>query len=376
MKILITNRVLASGSGTETVACDLATEFVRLGHDAAIYSPLLGPWAQQASSRGLTVFDDIRRVSPTPEIVHGQHHAQTLTALLRFPEARAVFVCHDATAWHDEALLFPRVRQYVAVDHRCLRRFEADRRVPQERVRVIFNAVDLRRFKPRPPLPAQPKRAAIFSNYASKFTHTGAVSKACLRLGLGLDVIGTSAGTATPVPEQALPKYDLVFAKARCALEAMAVGAAVVLCDFAGLGGMVTPENFSSMRKLNFGTGNLVQPLDPALIAAEIQKYDREQAASVAALARGEASLAVAAAEWLELYREILNEPRVAADCSQELAAVADYLLRWGYDARIAYEKEHIRRFQSWPLLGRCLHWLLESERARILRFRDAPPRR
>ena len=34
--------------------------------------------------------------------------------------------------------------------------------------------------------------------------------------------------------------YDLVFAKARCALEAMAVGAAVVLCDTHGLGPMVT----------------------------------------------------------------------------------------------------------------------------------------
>ena len=48
----------------------------------------------------------------------------------------------------------------------------------------------------------------------------------------------------TSRPEELLPKYDLVFAKARCALEAMATGCAVVLCDFAGLGSMVNPERF------------------------------------------------------------------------------------------------------------------------------------
>ena len=38
-------------------------------------------------------------------------------------------------------------------------------------------------------------------------------------------------------------RYDIVFAKARAAIEAMAVGAAVIVCDFDGVGPMVSTEN-------------------------------------------------------------------------------------------------------------------------------------
>ena len=37
-------------------------------------------------------------------------------------------------------------------------------------------------------------------------------------------------------PEEALGSYDIVFAKARAAAEAVATGTAVVLCDVAGAG--------------------------------------------------------------------------------------------------------------------------------------------
>lgn len=47
--------------------------------------------------------------------------------------------------------------------------------------------------------------------------------------------------------------YDLVFAKARCALEAMAVGCAVVLCDVGGLGPLVTRAQVQHLRRWNFG---------------------------------------------------------------------------------------------------------------------------
>lgn len=374
MKVLITNRVLSSGSGTETVACDLALELKKQGHEAAIYSPLLGPIAEQIRTKGVPVFDDIWQVEPVPDIIHGHHHAQTLTALLQFPKAMAAFVCHDATAWHDEALVFPRVRRYVAVDHRCLKRFEADDRLARENVRVILNAVDLARFKPRPALPEKPARAAIFSNYATQFTHTRAVTKACESLGIKVDVIGSGSNTSTSTPERVLLDYDIIFAKARCALEAMAVGVAVVLCDFAGLGAIVTRNNFAEFRKLNFGTGNLTRPLNPQLIVDEIKKYDPCEAAFVSERTRKEANLSSATIEWIELYTEILHQP-YQENPTAELAATAEYLVKWGYDARIALEKEHLKKLTDWPILGRCFKWAIERERSRIFKIRDAPPR-
>ena len=342
-----------------------------------IYAPIVGAVADQVRAQGLPVFTDIREVKPIPDIIHGQHHAETLTALLRFPDTPAIFVCHDATAWHDDPLLFPRVLRYVAVDHRCVKRFEANGKIPRKNIRILFNAVDLSRFKPRSPLPVKPRRAAIFSNYASKRTHASAVMKACQSLGIALDVIGKASNTVTAKPEEVLPAYDLVFAKAMCALESMAIGSAVVLCDFAGLGAMVNCANFSEFRKLNFGAGTLVRPLDPQLIAAEIQNYDAQEAKLVSELARKQAKLSNAAVEWVELYNEVLAEHGIGDERpaenrhSAELAAIAEYLVKWGYDARVEMEKEQIRKLLRWPILGRCFQWAVERERVRMLKVKS-----
>jgi hypothetical protein len=357
-----------------------------LGHEPLIYSPAAGSIAQQIQAQGIPVFSDIRQIKLVPDIIHGQHHPQTLTALLQFPDTPALFVCHDATAWHDDPLIFPRVLRYVAVDYRCQKRFEEIPQIPREKVRVLFNAVDLSRFKPRAPLPNRPTRSAIFSNYATRSTHTTAVTKACKKLGIALDVIGKGFHTATSKPEEALLAYDIVFAKARCALEAMAVGSAVVLCDFAGLGAMVNCANFTELRKLNFGAGTLLRPLDPQLIAAEISRYDVHEAQQVSVRARKECGLTSAVAEWLEIYKEVIAENRILLERreedkheedqrSQESAALAEYLVKWGYDARIELEKERLKKLVDWPILGRFVNWAMERERMRLLNVGNVTPR-
>src|SRR5439155_22994865 len=142
---------------------------------------------------------------------------------------------------------------------------------------------------PRPPLPARPARALVFSNTASDHTHVGAVREACARAGIALDVVGRDAGNPSSSPEALLGAYDLVFAKARAALEALAVGAAVVLCDAAGAGPMVTTAALDRVRALNFGVRTLREPLAPEVIAREIARYDAADAARVSRRIRAEA---------------------------------------------------------------------------------------
>lgn len=362
LNILITNRVLAGRSGTEVVVRDLSLGLKQRGHNPMVYSPVLGPMAEEIRGNDVAVYSDVREIDHPPDIIHGHHHPQTLTSLLRFPSTPAIFVCHDAVAWHDDPLIFPRVFRYVAVDHRCKRRFEGKPQVQPERVRVILNAVDLSRFIPRPAVPRQPSHAAIFSNYASKWTHLPAVAKACDSLGIPLDVIGKEFGTGTSRPEELLPKYDLIFAKARCALEAMAVGCAVVVCDFGGLGRMVNPETFAELRSLNFGGGVLTRPLDPELIVAEIQKYNVDDVKLVSDRVRREAGLTSALDEWIELYHDVLTEHGVAGNQhEEELAALADYVVEWGYDARITWENRRVGTYLRWPIVGFWLRRLLKK---------------
>ncbi len=58
-----------------------------------------------STSRYLEKFD----LRPAPDIIHGQHHAETMTALLHFASVPAVFFfCHGWRPPEEEPPLFPR----------------------------------------------------------------------------------------------------------------------------------------------------------------------------------------------------------------------------------------------------------------------------
>jgi hypothetical protein len=109
-------------------------------------------------------------------------------------------------------------------------------------------------------------------------------------------------GKAVAQPERILGQYDIVFAKAKAAIEAMSVGCAVVLCDAAGTGPMVTPANFHALRPLNFGQQAIEGPLCADNLMQEIRRYDVDEAAQVRNLVRNEAKLSDAVTQLLGIY--------------------------------------------------------------------------
>ena len=63
MNILITNRVLAGRSGTEVVVRDLALGLRQRGHHPVVYSPVLGPMADEIRANDVPVYRDLREVT-------------------------------------------------------------------------------------------------------------------------------------------------------------------------------------------------------------------------------------------------------------------------------------------------------------------------
>ena len=328
MLILITNNTLANRAGTELYVRDLALGLLNRGHTPVAYSSRLGDVANELGVAGVQVVDDLEMVTAQPDIIHGHHHLDTMTAVLHFPGTPAIFVCHGSTPWEEGAPQFPRILRYVAVDHACRDRLVIDHEIPEDRVRVLLNFVDLERFKPRGKLPDRPLRALIFSNQANEHTHVSAVRAACERTGLLLDVVGWASGNACAEPEAMLKNYDIVFAKGRAALEALAVGAAVVLCDAAGAGPMVTTENVEQLRPLNFGIRALREALSAEVIAREIARYDPTNATTVSDHIRATAGLDDVTDEFISLYREVIDEHSRMPQPNRvgEQLAVATYL--------------------------------------------------
>jgi hypothetical protein len=324
LRVLITNCTLNTRTGTEIYVRDLAIALCERGHTPIVYSPELGEIAEEIRERTIPVVDDLGKVSQPPDIIHGQHNIETMTALLHFPQTPAAFFFHDNLSWHDVPPKFPRILRYVAVDETCLDRLLYEHGIRPERACVILNSVDLEKFQPRASLPEKPKRALLFSNSP---THVEAVRAACKQTGLELDIIGAANNKFCNNPETILGQYDLVFAKAKAALEAMAVGTSVVLCDMRGCGPMVTTADLSELRRLNFGHRTLRNPLEPNVIAREIASFDARDAAEVSKKIRSTAGLCAAVDEIIELYKEVIAESKnVKEDTDAERMAVADFL--------------------------------------------------
>ena len=328
LKILFTNRALVRRSGTELYIRDVATSLLRRGHTPLVYAPRVGGIGEELRRATIPVVDDLSRLSGPPDIIHGQHHVEAMTALLHFPGVPAVHFCHGWMPWEETPPLFPRILRYVAVDDTCRDRLLWEHGIPDQRVTVCLNFVDLERFQPRPPLPERPRKALVFSNYASDSTHVEAVRKVCAQAGLQVDVVGHASGAPTSEPETLLSQYDLVFAKARCALEAMAVGAAVILYDAAGAGPMVTSAELSRLRRLNFGIRAQTGEARPEVLLQEIRRYDAADAAEVSRRIRSEAGREQAVDSLESIYQEVLAEWRAhgPADPNAEGPAAAAYL--------------------------------------------------
>ncbi|MDQ3818630.1 MAG: glycosyltransferase family 4 protein, partial [Acidobacteriota bacterium] len=327
LRVLITTYNLSVRGGTQMHARDMALGLLERGHTPIVYSTQLGDAAREIRDKTVVVTDNLNTVSVAPDIIHGNHHLEAVTAMLHFPGVPAVHTVHGNLGFLSAAPKFSRILRYLPVDYTCCDRLIYEYGIPEDRICVILNSVDLKRFTPRRALPALPKRALVFSNYAG--SHLKAIREACARHGLSLDCIGADTN-ACAEPEKVLGKYDIVFAKARCALEAMAVGAAVILCDYQGLGPMVTSSELDRLRAMNFGHRALRKEINADLVAGEIARYDATDAAEISRRIRATAGLDKMVNETIREYHEVLAEYKAAVgpDLEAEEREAASYI-RW-----------------------------------------------
>ena len=325
LKILITNSTLSHRCGTELYVRDIALGLLARGHSPVAFSTTLGEVARELRRGNVPVVDDLDALDGWPDIIHGHHHLETTIASLRFPNAPVISFCHGVAPWEELPAQLPTVLRYVAVDLPCRDRLVRECGVPAEKVSLLFNFVDLKRFGRRGPLPDRPRRALVFSNAASEQTQLPSIRKACARRGIALDVAGL-ATRALEAPEETLGQYDLVFAKARAAMEAMASGCAVVLCDSPGAGPMVTSGEFERLRELNFGLRALLLPLRAEQIGSQIDRFDAADATHVRDLMRANGDMERRLDELLELYATVLGAARSAPDPDALTAAAGRYL--------------------------------------------------
>lgn len=324
VRVLITNMRMAGFSGSE-VAAELAADGLRrAGHEPVLYAPALGEQAERMRVRGHVVADRLSAIPFRPDVIHAQHSSPTLMAMTAFPDVPVVHVCHSARFAQEAPIIHPQVRRFVAVDELCRQRCLADG-APADRLSIVQNPVDLLRFVERPPLPDKPKKALLLTKTREQ---RQAVVVACKARRIEFDELGSAVGKVNPSLETVLPQYDVVFATARMALEAAAVGCAVIVADGRGLKGMLTSKVWPEWRRQNLGAALLSRPVTPEALIEALDAYDADDAAQVMRQVRADADLTGYVAEMTALYRAVIEEG-VTASPSELMSANAALLEDW-----------------------------------------------
>jgi len=327
MRVLITNHKLGTRGGSEVFVRDLARGLQGLGHSVIAYSSDLRERERMLETDYIPVATDLENLPFLPDIVHGQHHLDAMSAVLSLPGVPAIYHSHEAT-WPGCPPKHPRIYHYLAMSRTFRERLMVEYNIPEQDISVFLNGVDLTRFREIRALPARATRVLFYnSRHLATGETVSAVKEAASRCGLQLDCVGAVFGNATEEPEKLLPGYDIVFASGISAIEAMASGCAGVVLGRRSCGEMVQPENFDRLRQVNFSIAASLPPPTVAQVEQALRAYDAGRCATVTEMLRREADFNKGVGRLVSLYEEVIaRHRRSVPDLREEILAAARYL--------------------------------------------------
>jgi hypothetical protein len=254
--------------GAETHLVTIGGQLLRLGHEVVVYSPEVGPFADYATERGLKVVDDARKLPDECDVVFAQDSLVVYDVADRYPGALMVFrICGDIRDLESPPQVDGVVDLVVVLSDRYARLAQALAvRTPLLRLRV---PVDIDRLKPVGAPRARPKRAVVLGNFPDRIRVIREAWEP-----RGIEVTHVGATNQRYDVAAALQDADIVVAKSRAAVDAMACGRAVYVFDTFGGDGWVTPEAYTAMEADNFAglaTGRVVRAAE---LAQDLADYD------------------------------------------------------------------------------------------------------
>ncbi len=308
MNILMTNHGLSLRGGTELFIAEVAGELKARGHRIAIFSSLTGQIADELCAKGIPVVRSPDLCPFMPDLIHGQHHLETMAALCFWPGVPALYFVHGATPWEEYPPEHPMILKYVCTSPRSAWWIARECGIGKSDVGVVRNFFNPSLFtKVRTPL-KRPKRALVFHNLMEPGGKPfEALKTACRTAQMELDAIGVSFGRTIAEPQNVLPDYDVVFAGGRSAIESMACGCAAIPITKTTIAPMVTTENFDAMRDINFCSDANDPQIEPEVVLERLRAFDAASTATVTHRIRSEATLDASLGALLNYYAKVLS---------------------------------------------------------------------
>ena len=332
LKVLFAYGDLAERASVEFFARDLCIELIRNGHEVVILSSHPGAILPELEGIGVRLVAHIDEVGSAPDVIQTSRRYDAILTSLRFPQTPLVWFLHGGAPWIESPPRLPSVRQHVVCDYAWQEPVARDLGADENDVVVLPLFFDPERCASRLPLPEKPERAVLIDGNRQG-THIPFVRVACRRHGVDLDVFEEHSDTVSYRIPDIVSKYDLVFARGQVALEAIAVGCAVVPCDEAGCGELVTKSNVLEMWTSGFGRRIMTEPLMPRTLERILSTYDAKAIEACSQFVQAYCSTEAVTPQVTDLYENVITSVRehpndTAALCiaaAKELASIGEY---------------------------------------------------
>ncbi len=308
LKIVICNIQMTTRTGTEIVTRDLALGLKARGHHVSVLCPHPeGGLSDELRAKNVqvsSVAGDLQK----PDIIHINHMESARTLLDRFPDVPAIFVCHDATTNHSYAQSQPSIKAFFGVSDASRQRVADDTGIPLADVGLLPNYIDLNLIRLRnAPLPFFPRRWLFVAEKQQSEAMLAELERVARLFRAKLDAVGPLVDKVIDDLPAHFLGYDLVLASARCAMEASATGAGVIVCDPRGLAGFLTPELWRRCEQHNLGLGGFDQPSSFGPLARSVLRWSPRKAAAVSKIIRTERALSTGLDTIEAIYRNAIG---------------------------------------------------------------------
>jgi hypothetical protein len=268
MRFVLANRQLTGVGGTEVHLGTVAEHLERLGHEAHLYAPEVGAFGEHLRRRGLKVHDSVHGLPETCDVVFSQDGIVVYEMAERYPEALGVFrICGDVHDFQLPPQLDGAVDLVVVLSDRYERVARATAiRAPILRMQV---PIDVDRLAPNGAIGPRPQRAVLLGNYGER---NALIRQVWGEQGVEVREVGGDEPSFDVAA--AVASSDVVVAKSRAALDAMACGRAVYVYDLFGGDGWVTAEAYPALEADQFAGQATGRVIDAAALSADLDTYE------------------------------------------------------------------------------------------------------
>ena len=332
LSILLTTNHLFGWTGSETLLLTLIEGLRENGCKIAVYVRHLDKvWATRHLGSDVLLTDDLDVVAKFKfDLAHVQHNACLVDVRAKFPTLPIVFSSLGILPFLEQPIPFDvGVSHYLAISEEVAKHLVFNR-IPDNKISIVRNLVNSRRFIPTNLIRQRPERVLVLS-YRMDETRKILLCDATARIGASISFVGGPLNTlsqnqlATKINEA-----DIVVSLGRGAVEAMLCGRVPLVFDIHGGDGLVTPSNLHILQTHNFSGRYQHKEYTVNNLVTELCNYRQEYGEELRKMAQENFGLESNIQRLINIYIGLATTPAV------ELSASSQEIV--SFCSRIAHE--------------------------------------